>query len=109
MDYTNNPIFNPAPVPTKNHNKARWIIIFIACLIVVVAVVTIFKKQMINISPVHEMTEEEKIIEATSAKNKVNVSAEEMKEIINSTTAKSGANSTSEAERKKILDATSVK
>jgi hypothetical protein len=106
MDYTNPNLDQP---PIHSHNKARWIIIFIACLIVIVSLTVVLKKQMKVTPEVRELTKEEMIIKATSATGSGGVSEVEMKKILNSTTAKTSKTVSSEAEKKKIIDATSVK
>lgn len=110
MDYiNNNPIPSPVPQPAApKHNKARWIIIFIACLIVLVAVVTIFRKQMTSVAPAPEMTAEERLIDSMTAKNPSSLDSAKTKAIINASTAESDKSNLTDDQRKKLIDAMSA-
>lgn len=104
MDYTPN---NTTPLLSPDtHHKVRWILILIACLVILVALVTLVKnvqdKGEKNVSP------EEKLIDAMTAKGPSQVSELEAQAIIDASTAENKPKPLS-PEQKKLLEAMTSK
>lgn len=105
MDDNTNNLMQFTPV---HHNKARWIVVFVACLIVLVAIILMFKNK-IDTSPESQMTPEQKLINSMTAKGPSNLTESERQALIKASTAKSSQSGLSTEQKNKLIDSMTAK
>ncbi|MFO0718557.1 MAG: hypothetical protein U0522_00800 [Candidatus Paceibacterota bacterium] len=106
-DMDNN-LNNINQVADSQHNKTRWVVIFIACLIVFVAIIFMFKEKT-GTSPDSQMTPEQKLINSMTAKGPSNLTEKERQALIKSSTAKSSQAGLSVEKKNKLINSMTAK
>ncbi len=86
MDYTNNNSLTPTLAPL-DHHKIKWILVFIACLIIIIALVTVFKKKQ-DVVDQNVPSSEQLLLESMSAKGPSVITDEQKKQLEKEMTAK---------------------
>lgn len=104
MDDNINNLIQPT---SANHNKARWTIIFVACLIVLLAIMFMFRDKMSNNDT--QMTPEERLMNSMTARGLSNLSEAEKKKLMESSTAKTDKSKLTAAQKQKLIESMTAK